>query len=227
MSNNESPQKLKPCHPFIASAVSVTKPASPFESFEWILWKHDSYSCVCFPESLPRILPGDATALAAFSSTCFSSAIFLETSPKLGLLWTSVSVTRVCSMSVLPLLPFCKRAQVREHLAVKYDHLFQEFPDLRSLLPNPADHTCKRTWERACFRCRELCRLVLGVEERGERASCHNFVLKVFEQTLELNPELRSHLPEPANDSLTDREWLGMAIAAYLILLSCDELQRA
>ena len=150
---------------------------------------------------------------------------FLETSPKLGLLWTSVSVTRVCSMSVLPLLPFCKRAQVREQLAVKYDHLFQEFPDLRSLLPNPADHTCKRTWERACFRCRELCRLALGVEERGERASCHNFVLKVFEQTLELNPELRSHLPDPANDSLTDREWLGMAIAAYLTLLSCDELR--
>lgn len=63
---------------------------------------------------------------------------------------------------------------------MKYDHVFQEFPDLRSLLPNPADHTCKRTWERACFRCRELCRLVLGVEERGERGCAWDIPLCYF-----------------------------------------------
>lgn len=112
---------------------------------------------------------------ASFSTLCLFSALLARNPSKI---YCAVDTCLChCSVSLLPVLPFCKRTHIREQLAVKYGHLFQEFPDLRSLLPNPANHTCKRTWERACFRCCELCRLGLGVEDRGERASCHNFVI--------------------------------------------------
>ena len=99
------------------------------------------------------------------------------------------------------------------------DKQFNEFP-ARNIVPIPDDHSCKRTWEHACYHCRNVCRLAIGFQDNGDRSSFHNYVLERFRTALSLEPNDRSLLPDPADDSLTDTEWLGQAIHACLLLES-------
>ena len=117
-----------------------------------------------------------------------------------------------------------KREIVREKLNRDYGELLLSYPRLVLFLPAPTQVCSKRSWERQMFHCRQVFRLVQEVEDTGKRSSLYNYVLRKYKALLEVHPESRDRLPDPASD-IVDGEWISGTVSFLLHLQGVAESQ--
>ena len=109
-----------------------------------------------------------------------------------------------------------KRVRLWERTLHSADDILEEIPEAIYLLPDPHNAMIsKRDWERALYLGR-ACMRILAAADRREG---HNFALGECRDVLRRFPHLRDLLPDPADDQISDTEWMRMYTTAMRILL--------
>ena len=98
-----------------------------------------------------------------------------------------------------------KRVRVWEATLESSHDVVDLVPEAVFLIPDPYDATIsKRAWERRMF----FGRGCLRVLAEGDRREGHNMALRECADVLRRFPTLRDLLPDPADDMLSDLEWM-------------------
>lgn len=104
-----------------------------------------------------------------------------------------------------------KRQSAYDSLVACHYELLDCYPDLWIILPQAGDAYSKRGWEQACFKTRELLRVLQECQDSGNRVACRNFILTTYDNFFQMNAHYRQLLLDPADDIL-DSEWLASEI---------------
>ena len=100
-----------------------------------------------------------------------------------------------------------KRVKLWESIIQTADEVLDEVPEAMFLLPDPHDISLsKRAWERALY----IGRACLRALAAGDRREGHNFALREYKAVLCRHPALRDLLPDPADDVISDGEWMKL-----------------